>query len=51
MFNLLFLFFHGIRQSQILKFEEIMKGDAFIGVQPTNGRWSLTKKPILNESQ
>jgi hypothetical protein len=28
-------------QSQNLKIEEIMKGDEFIGSQPTSGRWSL----------
>jgi hypothetical protein len=27
-------------QSQNLKIEEIMKGDEFIGSQPTSGRWS-----------
>jgi hypothetical protein len=28
-------------QSQSLKLEEIMKGNAFIGVSPENERWSL----------
>ena len=32
--------------SQNLKLEEIMKGDAFIGVQPSNERWSLDGKKI-----
>jgi acetyl esterase/lipase len=36
-------------QSQSLKLEEIMKGDAFIGVQPTNGRWSLDGKKAFFE--
>jgi acetyl esterase/lipase len=31
-------------QSQSLKLEEIMKGNAFIGVQPENPRWSLDGK-------
>jgi dipeptidyl aminopeptidase/acylaminoacyl peptidase len=33
-------------QSQNLKLEEIMKGDEFIGSQPTSGRWSLDGKKI-----
>ena len=36
-------------QSQNLKLEEIMKGDAFIGSQPSNGRWSLDGKKIYFE--
>jgi acetyl esterase/lipase len=36
-------------QSQNLKLEEIMKGDEFIGSQPTSGRWSLDGKKIYFE--
>ena len=33
-------------QSQTLKMEEIMKGNAFIGVQPENERWSLDGQKV-----
>ena len=33
-------------QSQALKMEEIMKGNAFIGVQPENERWSLDGQKV-----
>ncbi|UQD57076.1 prolyl oligopeptidase family serine peptidase [Flavobacterium sp. K5-23] len=46
---LVFLFFITAGQSQNLKLEDIMKGDAFIGVQPSNGRWSLDGKKIYFE--
>src|SRR6478736_6556777 len=36
-------------QSQSLKLEEIMKGDSFIGVQPTNGHWSIDGKRVYFE--
>ena len=36
-------------QSQSLKLEDIMKGDAFIGVQPSNPNWSLDGKKIYFE--
>ncbi len=36
-------------QSQKLKLEEIMKGNAFIGVQPDNVNWSLDGKKIYFE--
>jgi hypothetical protein len=36
-------------QSQNLKIEEIMKGDEFIGSQPTSGRWSLDGKKVYFE--
>lgn len=36
-------------QSQVLKLEEIMKGDAFIGAQPFNPRWSLDGTTIYFE--
>ncbi|TCN53199.1 S9 family peptidase [Flavobacterium circumlabens] len=35
--------------SQTLKLEEIMKGESFIGNQPTNGRWSLDGKKVYFE--
>jgi dipeptidyl aminopeptidase/acylaminoacyl peptidase len=35
--------------SQSLKLEEIMKGDSFIGNQPTDGRWSLDGKKVYFE--
>lgn len=38
-----------ICQSQSLKLEDIMKGDAFIGFQPENARWSLDGKKIYFE--
>jgi len=40
-FLLLFLFSTIAFQAQTLKLEDIMKGDAFIGYQPENPRWSL----------
>jgi dipeptidyl aminopeptidase/acylaminoacyl peptidase len=36
-------------QSQVLKLEEIMKGESYIGVQPTNGHWSAEGKKIYFE--
>jgi dipeptidyl aminopeptidase/acylaminoacyl peptidase len=48
-FKLAFLVFSISGQSQNLKLEEIMKGDAFIGAQPTNGRWSLDGKKTYFE--
>ncbi|MDN3674332.1 prolyl oligopeptidase family serine peptidase [Flavobacterium branchiarum] len=33
-------------KSQNLKLEEIMKGDSFVGVQPTNQHWSLDGKKV-----
>ncbi|WP_264524153.1 hypothetical protein [Flavobacterium sp. N502536] len=35
--------------SQTLKLEEIMKGESFIGNQPTYGRWSLDGKKVYFE--
>lgn len=35
--------------SQTLKLEEIMKGESFIGNQPTSGRWSLDGKKVYFE--
>ncbi|MEO6176260.1 MAG: prolyl oligopeptidase family serine peptidase [Flavobacterium circumlabens] len=35
--------------SQTLKLEEIMKGESFIGNQPTNGRWSPDGKKVYFE--
>lgn len=46
---LICVFFSITSQSQNLKLEEIMKGDAFIGVQPVNGRWSLDGKKVYFE--
>ncbi len=43
----LFLFISG--NSQNLKLEEIMKGESFIGNQPTYGRWSLDGKKVYFE--
>ena len=43
----LFLFISG--NSQNLKLEEIMKGESFIGNQPTFGRWSLDGKKVYFE--
>jgi dipeptidyl aminopeptidase/acylaminoacyl peptidase len=40
------LIYCSIGQSQSLKLEDIMKGDKFIGVQPTNEHWSLDGKKI-----
>jgi dipeptidyl aminopeptidase/acylaminoacyl peptidase len=36
-------------QSQSLKLEEIMKGESFVGVQPTNEHWSIDGKRIYFE--
>lgn len=33
-------------KSQNLKLDEIMKGDSFVGVQPTNQHWSLDGKKV-----
>lgn len=48
-FILAFLIFSVSGQSQTLKLEEIMKGESFIGNQPTNGRWSLDGKKVYFE--
>lgn len=48
-FILVFIFFTVSGISQELGLDEIMKGDAFIGVQPTNERWSLDGKKIYFE--
>ncbi|MFB9079207.1 prolyl oligopeptidase family serine peptidase [Flavobacterium procerum] len=48
-FILAFLGFSTIGISQNLKLEEIMKGDSFIGNQPTYGRWSLDGKKVYFE--
>jgi dipeptidyl aminopeptidase/acylaminoacyl peptidase len=46
----LFCLVYGIgSQSQSLKLEEIMKGESFVGVQPTNGHWSIDGKRIYFE--
>ena len=44
-----FLIFSINGNTQILKLEEIMKGESFIGNQPTNGRWSLDGKKVYFE--
>jgi dipeptidyl aminopeptidase/acylaminoacyl peptidase len=48
-FVLAFLLLSIIGNSQKLKLEEIMKGESFIGNQPTNGRWSLDGKKVYFE--
>ncbi|MRX41626.1 prolyl oligopeptidase family serine peptidase [Flavobacterium sp. LC2016-23] len=48
-FILAFLIFSITGNSQTLKLEEIMKGESFIGNQPTNGRWSLDGKKVYFE--
>ncbi|KAF2508276.1 S9 family peptidase [Flavobacterium foetidum] len=48
-FILAFLGFSTIGISQNLKLEEIMKGDSFVGNQPTFGRWSLDGKKVYFE--
>ena len=49
-FLFLFLVFSSISSNaQNLKLEEIMKGDAFIGSQPENPRWSLDGQKIYFE--
>ncbi|MBP4139941.1 S9 family peptidase [Flavobacterium geliluteum] len=48
-FILSFLFFSITGISQNLKLEEIMKGESFIGNQPTYGRWSLDGKKVYFE--
>ncbi|MFZ0598821.1 MAG: DPP IV N-terminal domain-containing protein, partial [Flavobacterium sp.] len=48
-FILAFLIFSISGKSQTLKLEEIMKGESFIGNQPTNGRWSLDGKKVYFE--
>jgi len=48
-FILAFLFLSHFGNSQNLKLEEIMKGESFIGNQPTNGRWSLDGKKVYFE--
>ncbi|MBF4487637.1 prolyl oligopeptidase family serine peptidase [Flavobacterium sp. CSZ] len=48
-FILAFLIFSISGRSQTLKLEEIMKGESFIGNQPTNGRWSLDGKKVYFE--
>lgn len=48
-FILAFLIFSITGSSQNLKLEEIMKGESYIGNQPTNGRWSLDGKKVYFE--
>ncbi|KFF02713.1 S9 family peptidase [Flavobacterium reichenbachii] len=48
-FILAFLVFSIAGNSQNLKLEEIMKGESFIGNQPTNGRWSPDGKKVYFE--
>lgn len=48
-FILAFLILSISGNSQTLKLEEIMKGESFIGNQPTNGRWSLDGKKVYFE--
>ncbi|MTH18264.1 prolyl oligopeptidase family serine peptidase [Flavobacterium sp. LC2016-01] len=48
-FVLAFLLLSITGNSQKLKLEEIMKGESFIGNQPTNGRWSLDGKKVYFE--
>ncbi|TDO97131.1 S9 family peptidase [Flavobacterium sp. 245] len=48
-FILAFLLLSITGNSQKLKLEEIMKGESFIGNQPTNGRWSLDGKKVYFE--
>lgn len=48
-FILAFLIFSITGNSQTLKLEEIMKGESFIGNQPTNGRWSPDGKKVYFE--
>ncbi|MEL1255261.1 prolyl oligopeptidase family serine peptidase [Flavobacterium sp. DGU38] len=48
-FILTFSFFAFIGNCQKLKLEEIMKGESFVGNQPTNGRWSLDGKKVYFE--
>lgn len=48
-FFLLLVFSSIASQAQSLKLEEIMKGDAFIGNQPENPRWSLDGQKIYFE--
>jgi hypothetical protein len=43
-FLLLFTFFV---QAQQLRLEDIMKGDEFIGHQPSNHRWSIDEQTVL----
>ncbi|TDW44110.1 dipeptidyl aminopeptidase/acylaminoacyl peptidase [Flavobacterium sp. 270] len=48
-FIVAFLVFSISGNSQSLKLEEIMKGESFIGNQPTDGRWSLDGKKVYFE--
>jgi dipeptidyl aminopeptidase/acylaminoacyl peptidase len=48
-FILAFLFLSFSGNSQNLKLEEIMKGESFIGNQPTYGRWSPDGKKVYFE--
>ncbi|WET04174.1 prolyl oligopeptidase family serine peptidase [Flavobacterium sp. YJ01] len=48
-FTAAFLFLSLLGNAQELKLEEIMKGESFIGNQPTNGRWSLDGKKVYFE--
>ncbi|MBZ4037570.1 prolyl oligopeptidase family serine peptidase [Flavobacterium sp. 17A] len=48
-FAVALLFLSVLGNSQELKLEEIMKGESFIGNQPTNGRWSLDGKKVYFE--
>jgi hypothetical protein len=45
----LFLLFSSLIISQNLQLEEIMKGNEFIGHQPSNQRWSVDGKTIYFE--
>lgn len=45
-FLFLLLIFSSISIAQSLKLEDIMKGDAFVGCQPENPRWSLDGQKI-----
>jgi len=49
LYLLVCFFFTLFIQSQTLKLEDIMKGDAFIGVQPDNARWSVDGTKIYFE--
>lgn len=46
---LICIVFSTVSQGQKLKLEDIMKGDAFIGVQPDSTRWSLDGKKVYFE--
>ena len=48
-FTALFFIFSSLVFSQNLQLEEIMKGNEFIGHQPSNQRWSVDGKTIYFE--